>query len=65
VMGCEGVTAIMGELGPELTADALLEAVDDRARALPGDMAACVLEPDPDLVVCEAPEAGAALAINA
>jgi serine phosphatase RsbU (regulator of sigma subunit) len=64
-MGREGVTAIMAQLGPDLTADALVEAVDDRARARPGDMAACVLEPDPDLVVCEAPEAGAALAINA
>jgi hypothetical protein len=52
-MGREGVGAIMGELGADLTAESLLEAVADRARAVSSDMAACVLEPDQEAVAAE------------
>ena len=48
MLGRDGVRSVVAELGADLTAESLLEGVAARARTLPGDLAACVLEPDDD-----------------
>jgi serine phosphatase RsbU (regulator of sigma subunit) len=48
VMGREGVTRIVGDLGRDLTAETLVEEVAASSRSLPGDLAACVIEADDD-----------------
>lgn len=47
-LGRDGVAEVFTELGQQATAEDLLDGVAARARSLPSDLAACVLEPDDD-----------------
>lgn len=55
MLGREGVRAVAANLGADLTAESLLEGVAARARSLPSDLAACVLEPDDDPALLSEP----------